>query len=163
FASMPRCETCQSLPTPSSALYWHMGETTTRLSRARSASRNGENRAEAMAGQAFWGGKAGEGAIGSALHGGRGRRQQVPRRGARQEGRGGGGWEEGEAHHRERERLRAGDDRLDVEIFVGRMGAAADRADPADRRRADARRKTGIGAAAGELLAHRLTEIARAG
>src|SRR6185436_19504957 len=51
FASMPRCETCQSLATPSSALYWHIGEMTMRLSSERSASRSDENRAEAMGGQ----------------------------------------------------------------------------------------------------------------
>ena len=53
--------------------------------------------------------------------------------------------------------------RVDLEILVGRMRAAADRTDAADGRRADARGKAGIGAAAGELLAHRLAEIARAG
>src|SRR5215471_17259002 len=49
FASMPRWARCQSLATPSSALYWHIGEMTTRLSSARSARRYGENRAELMA------------------------------------------------------------------------------------------------------------------
>src|SRR3984957_7952250 len=43
------------------------------------------------------------------------------------------------------------------------MGATAERADAADGRRADACRKAGIGAAAGEFLAHRLAEVARAG
>src|ERR1700676_1292239 len=39
---------CQSEATPSSALYWHMGETTTRFASSRSASRIGENRALVM-------------------------------------------------------------------------------------------------------------------
>src|SRR5580698_19051 len=45
FASIPRCVMCQSFATPSSALYWHIGETTMRLARLRSASRNGEKSA----------------------------------------------------------------------------------------------------------------------
>jgi len=36
---------CQLLPTPSSALYWHIGETTIRFARLRSASFMGENKA----------------------------------------------------------------------------------------------------------------------
>jgi hypothetical protein len=36
---------CQLLPTPSSALYWHIGETTIRFARVRSASFMGENKA----------------------------------------------------------------------------------------------------------------------
>jgi hypothetical protein len=36
---------CQSEATPSSALYWHMGETTIRFASSRSASRMGENKA----------------------------------------------------------------------------------------------------------------------
>src|ERR1700716_4085659 len=59
FASMPRWVRCQSLATPSSALYWHMGETTTRLSSARSASRYGENRMELMGYPGFWEGRSG--------------------------------------------------------------------------------------------------------
>src|ERR1700730_8808462 len=39
---------CQSEATPSSALYWHIGETTTRFASSRSASRIGENRALVM-------------------------------------------------------------------------------------------------------------------
>ena len=39
---------CQSEATPSSALYWHMGETTIRFASSRSASRIGENRALGM-------------------------------------------------------------------------------------------------------------------
>ena len=42
---MPRCVMCQSLPTPSSALYWHIGETTMRFGSVRSASFIGENKA----------------------------------------------------------------------------------------------------------------------
>jgi hypothetical protein len=48
FASIPRCVMCQSFATPSSALYWHIGETTMRLARLRSASRNGEKSALVM-------------------------------------------------------------------------------------------------------------------
>src|SRR5712691_2069498 len=48
LASMPRWLTCQSLAQPSSELYWHMGETTMRLSSSRSASRIGENKALVM-------------------------------------------------------------------------------------------------------------------
>src|SRR5689334_2668936 len=66
-------------------------------------------------------------------------------------------------HDSECERLRAGHDGLDLEIFVRRVSPATDRTDPADGWRADARRKAGIGAASGELLAHRLSELARAG
>src|SRR4051812_35890115 len=43
-ASAPRCCQCQGWATPSRALYWHMGATTTRLERARPPSRIGENR-----------------------------------------------------------------------------------------------------------------------
>src|SRR5580704_3713493 len=42
---MPRCVMCQSLPAPSSALYWHIGATTMRLASVRSASFMGENKA----------------------------------------------------------------------------------------------------------------------
>src|SRR6516162_10246117 len=45
LASMPRWVMCQSLPTPSSALYWHIGATTMRLESSRPASFMGENRA----------------------------------------------------------------------------------------------------------------------
>ena len=45
FDSMPRWVMCQSLPAPSSALYWHIGDTTTRFGRVRSASLIGENKA----------------------------------------------------------------------------------------------------------------------
>src|SRR5271154_4962527 len=45
FDSMPRWVMCQSLPTPSSALYWHIGATTTRFGRVNPASFMGENRA----------------------------------------------------------------------------------------------------------------------
>src|SRR5215472_19203564 len=153
FASMPRCETCQSLATPSSALYWHMGETTMRLSSARSASRNGENKAEAM-GAVFPTVKWEERAE---------RRDGLrpTRRTACAQARA-SGKPSAEPHHRERQRLRARNDRVDLEILVGRVGAAADRADAADGRGADARGKARIGAAAGELLAHVLPEVARA-
>src|SRR5215467_2067645 len=50
LASMPRWPRCQSLAEPSSALYWHMGETTMRFSSSRSASLIGENRAAVMDG-----------------------------------------------------------------------------------------------------------------
>src|SRR5271155_3374511 len=45
FDSMPRCVMCQSVPTPSSALYWHIGATTIRFGRVNPASFMGENRA----------------------------------------------------------------------------------------------------------------------
>src|SRR5690349_14880590 len=45
LASMPRCVRCQSLATPSLALYWHIGDTTMRFASVRSASLIGENRA----------------------------------------------------------------------------------------------------------------------
>src|ERR1700720_2125983 len=48
LASMPRWVICQSLPTPSSALYWHMGETTMRFATGRPARRMGENKALVM-------------------------------------------------------------------------------------------------------------------
>src|SRR4029077_20079009 len=53
LASMPRWVMCQSLPTPSSALYWHIGDTTMRFGTSRPASRIGENRALVMTGD-FW-------------------------------------------------------------------------------------------------------------
>jgi len=52
---------------------------------------------------------------------------------------------------RERERLGARDDAVEFEIFLLGMSIAADGADAANRRRADARREAGIGAAAGEF------------
>ena len=52
---------------------------------------------------------------------------------------------------RERERLGARDDAVEFEIFLRGVGVAADRADAANRRRADARGEAGIGAAAGEF------------
>src|SRR5476651_402039 len=48
FASMPRCMRCQSLAQPSSAEYWHIGETTMRLASSRPASLRGEKRALLM-------------------------------------------------------------------------------------------------------------------
>src|SRR5262249_42169280 len=44
FASMPRWARCQSVAQPSTALYWHMGATTMRLSNSTPPSRIGENR-----------------------------------------------------------------------------------------------------------------------
>src|SRR4029077_943129 len=48
LASMPRWPRCQSLAEPSSALYWHIGDTTMRFSSSRSASLIGENRVLVM-------------------------------------------------------------------------------------------------------------------
>src|SRR6202040_3974442 len=42
FASIPRCVMCQSLALPSSALYWHIGETTMRLASVRLRNVTGE-------------------------------------------------------------------------------------------------------------------------
>jgi hypothetical protein len=53
--------------------------------------------------------------------------------------------------YRERERLGARDDAVEFEIFLRGMGIAADRADAANRRRADARGEAGVGAAAGKF------------
>jgi len=44
IASCPRCARCQSLAEPSTASYWHMGDTTIRLGRVRPRSEIGENR-----------------------------------------------------------------------------------------------------------------------
>src|SRR6185437_13518281 len=57
LASIPRCTRCQSLAQPSSAEYWHMGETTMRLASSRPASRIGENKT-LIGGSGFWGGAA---------------------------------------------------------------------------------------------------------
>ena len=43
IARLPRCTRCQSPTVPSSATYWHIGDTTTRLGSTRSRSRNGVN------------------------------------------------------------------------------------------------------------------------
>ena len=43
-AIIPRCIRCQSLAQPSSAEYWHMGDTTMRLASSRPARRKGENK-----------------------------------------------------------------------------------------------------------------------
>src|SRR2546425_2667577 len=43
IALAPRCTRCQSLGVPSSAQYWHIGDTTTRFASSRSRSRNGVN------------------------------------------------------------------------------------------------------------------------
>src|SRR5207245_6665598 len=48
FTSMPRWAKCQSVAQPSTALYWHMGATTTRLSNSTPPSRIGENRVLGM-------------------------------------------------------------------------------------------------------------------
>jgi hypothetical protein len=42
-ARLPRCTRCQSFGVPSSAEYWHIGDTTMRLDSTRSRSRNGVN------------------------------------------------------------------------------------------------------------------------
>ena len=39
---------CQSEATPSLALYWHIGDTTMRFAKFRSASRSGENKTLVM-------------------------------------------------------------------------------------------------------------------
>src|ERR1700681_2341364 len=54
LASMPRCVMCQSLPTPSLALYWHIGETTMRFGTVRPASFIGENKALGIDGHCGW-------------------------------------------------------------------------------------------------------------
>src|SRR5262249_37655494 len=146
-ASMPRCETCQSLATPSSALYWHIGEMTMRLSSARSASRIGENSAEAMGMRAFWGGKRGaRRMIGNGLAYSQALsllfehdlfRNPATTPGSSPRASFSGSCRK--PHDGERQRLGARDDRVDLEILLGRMGAAADRADAADGRGADAR------------------------
>ncbi len=41
MAKRPRCTRCQSLATPSMALYWHMGETTMRFLSVRPRTANG--------------------------------------------------------------------------------------------------------------------------
>src|ERR1700683_2964879 len=61
FASMPRWVRCQSVATPSAALYWHIGATTMRFGSSRSASRMGENRALVMAAHGRWGSDEGRG------------------------------------------------------------------------------------------------------
>src|SRR5881227_1537678 len=43
IALAPRCTRCQSLGVPTSAQYWHIGDTTTRFASSRSRSRNGVN------------------------------------------------------------------------------------------------------------------------
>ena len=43
MARLPRCTRCQSLGVPSSAEYWHMGETQTRFGSSRPRTRNGLN------------------------------------------------------------------------------------------------------------------------
>src|SRR5215467_4015880 len=45
---LPRCIRCQSLAEPLSELYWHIGDTTTRLARVRPRSVIGENRTLAI-------------------------------------------------------------------------------------------------------------------
>src|SRR5438270_10535655 len=45
---LPRCIRCQSLAEPLSELYWHIGDTTTRLGRVRPRSVMGENRTLAI-------------------------------------------------------------------------------------------------------------------
>src|SRR5215468_2046832 len=48
LANMPRWVRCQSLATPSLALYWHIGDTTMRFESVSSASLIGENSALGM-------------------------------------------------------------------------------------------------------------------
>src|SRR3977135_1632435 len=59
FASVRRWWRGQSEATPSSALYWHMGETTIRFASSRLARRMGENRELVMAHAVMGGGEAG--------------------------------------------------------------------------------------------------------
>src|SRR5487761_66358 len=66
LASMPRWVTCQSVATPSAALYWHIGATTMRLGSSRSARRMGENRALVMAAHVGLGSAEGAKASGAA-------------------------------------------------------------------------------------------------
>src|SRR5438876_12154546 len=56
---------------------------------------------------------------------------------------------------RQRQRLRARHDAVELEIFLRRMREAAHRAEAADGRRADRGGEAGIGAAAGELALQR--------
>src|SRR5262249_17983636 len=72
-------------------------------------------------------------------------------------------WNGVEAHDRKRKRLRAWHDRGDLEIFLGCMKTTADRTHGADGRRADARGKARIGAAAGEHTLDRVSQRARTG
>src|SRR5205814_10494164 len=44
MARAPRWTRCQSLGVPSTAQYWHIGDTTTRFTSSRSRNRNGGNR-----------------------------------------------------------------------------------------------------------------------
>jgi hypothetical protein len=56
MARLPRCTRCQSSMVPSSAEYWHIGETTTRFSSTSSRSLSGVNMgggAEVRAGASF--------------------------------------------------------------------------------------------------------------
>src|ERR1700704_4986908 len=50
IANEPRCIQCQGCATPSSAAYWHIGETTMRLGNSKAASLNGVNRTGFIAG-----------------------------------------------------------------------------------------------------------------
>src|SRR5262245_18588107 len=50
---LPRCIRCQSLAEPLLELYWHIGETTTRLGRVRPRMEMGEHRTLAIAGTSF--------------------------------------------------------------------------------------------------------------
>src|SRR6266571_8985346 len=57
-AIMPRCMRCQSLAQPSSAEYWHIGETTIRLASSRPAMRKGVNKVLGMRVIQLWSGDA---------------------------------------------------------------------------------------------------------
>src|SRR5690606_12288054 len=46
IANWPRCPACQGCARPSTAEYWHIGETTTRLGRTRERSVSGANRGD---------------------------------------------------------------------------------------------------------------------
>ena len=52
--SEPRCCRCQSLALPSSALYWHIGETTMRLAKVNWLSAMGVNSGLGMSGSSPW-------------------------------------------------------------------------------------------------------------
>src|SRR6476469_9691497 len=138
FASMPRCDMCQSPITPSAALYWHIGATLMRLASSRPLILYGENSALVM-NDARWENSGGKRRID------------------------GGAAASSQSRHRQRQRLRARDQRVDHEIFLGRVSLAADRADRADRRRSDARGEARIRAAAGELALDFQIEVPGAG
>src|ERR1044072_5756994 len=133
FASMPRCVVCHGLGTPSSALYWHIGETTMRLVSSSSLILYGENSALVM-GLSDWKGVAWRGAWVTTRNGER-RRSSQP-------------------GDRQRERLRTRHERIHHHEFLRRVRLAADRTDRTDRRRPAPGGEARVGAAAGELAFH---------